>query len=110
ESRKLFEQVASIREWRGDATAMAVFSLGEIERRQGRFAEAIAHYRRVFVGYQKYLPWVAQSYLRCAESFEKMGQRKDAIENLREMLRNEKLESRPEAEEARKYLQEWGAA
>jgi TolA-binding protein len=110
EARKLFEQVASIREWRGDATAMAVFSLGEIERRQGRFAEAIALYRRVFVGYQKYLPWVAKSYLRCAESFDKMGQRKDAIENLREMLRNEKLESCPEADEARKYLQIWGAA
>ena len=110
ESRKLFEQVASIREWRGDTTAMAVFSLGEIERRKGRLPEAIAHYRRVFVAYQKYVDWVARSYLRCAEAFEKMGKRQDAIENLREMLRNEKLQKLPEMDQARQRLAEWGAA
>ena len=110
ESRKLFEQVASIREWRGDTTAMAVFSLGEIERRKGRLPEAIAHYRRVFVAYQKYVEWVARSYLRAAEAFEKMGKRQDAIENLREMLRNEKLQKLPEMEQARQRLAEWGAA
>ena len=99
-----------MREWRGDATAYAVYSLGEIEARQGRWAEAIAHYRRVFVAYQKFLPWVAKSYLRAAESFDKMGKRQDAIENLREMLRNEKLEKFPEVQEAKKKLQEWGSA
>ncbi|HEX8310741.1 MAG TPA: tetratricopeptide repeat protein, partial [Chthoniobacteraceae bacterium] len=109
ESRKLFEQVASVREWRGDSTAYAVFSLGEIEARQGRSAEAIAHYRRVFVAYQKFLPWVAKAYLRAAESFEKMGKRKDAIENLQEMLRNERLAPFPEAEQARRLLAQWGA-
>ena len=110
ESKKLFEQVASIREWRGDATALAVFSLGEIEARQNRFPEAIAFYRRVFVAYQKYLPWVAKSYLRAADSFEKMGKRQDAIENLRDMLRNEKLRALPESQQALKRLEEWGVA
>ncbi len=110
EAKKLFEQVASVREWRGDSTAFAVYSLAEIEAQQGRFAESIALYRRVFVAYQKYLPWVAKSYLRAAESFEKMGKRQDAIDNLKEMLRNEKLVKFPETEEAKKKLQEWGGA
>lgn len=108
ESKKLFEQVASIREWRGDATALAVFSLGEIEARQNRHPEAIAFYRRVFVAYQKFLPWVAKSYLRASESFEKMGKRQDAIANLQDMLRNEKLRALPESQQARKRLEEWG--
>lgn len=108
ESKKYFEQVASIREWRGESTALAVFSLGEIEARQGRWAEAIAHYRRVFVAYQKYLPLVAKSYLRAADSFLKMGQTKDAVENLKEMLRNEKLSALPEAQEARTQLAKLG--
>ena len=110
EAKKLFEQVASVREWRGDSTAFAVYSLAEIEAQQGKYAESIALYRRVFVAYQKYLPWVAKSYLRAADSFEKMGKRQDAIDNLKEMLRNEKLVKFPETEEARKRLQEWGAA
>ena len=110
ESKKLFEQIASIREWRGDTTAMAVFQLGEVELRQNKYPEAIAHYRRVFVAYQKYLPWVAKAYLKAAETFEKMGKREDAIENLREMLRNEKLEKMPEAEEARKKMQALGVS
>ncbi len=110
EAKKLFEQVASIKEWRGDATALAVFSLGEIEARRNKYPEAIAFYRRVFVAYQKYLPWVAKSYLRAAETFEKMGKRQDAIENLRDMLRNEKLRALPESQQARKRLEEWGVA
>ena len=108
ESKKLFEQVASIREWRGDATALAVFSLGELEARQNRFPEAIAFYRRVFVAYQKYLPWVAKSYLRAADSFEKMGKRNDAIANLSDMMKNEKLSALPEFKTARARLYEWG--
>ena len=110
EARKLFEQVASVREWRGESTAFAVYSLAEIEAEQGKYAEAIALYRRVFVAYQKYLPWVAKSYLRAADNFDKLGKRQDAIDNLKEMLRNEKLAKFPETEEARKRLTEWGAA
>jgi TolA-binding protein len=110
DSRKLFEQIASVREWRGDTTAMAVFQLGEVELRQGKLPEAIAHFRRVFVAYQKFLPWVAKSYLKAAETFDKMGKRQDAVDNLRELLRNEKLQKQPEFEEAKKRLQEWGAS
>ncbi len=108
ESKKLFEQVASIKEWRGESTAFAVYSLGEIEARQNRYPEAIAHFRRVFVAYQKFLPWVAKAYIRAADSFDKMGKREDAIENLREMLRNERLQKFPEMQEARKRLEQWG--
>jgi TolA-binding protein len=108
ESKKLFEQVASIKEWRGESTAFAVYSLGEIEARQNRYPEAIAHFRRVFVAYQKFLPWVAKAYIRAADSFDKMGRRQDAIDNLREMLRNERLQKFPEMQEARKRLEQWG--
>ena len=110
DAKKLFEQVASVREWRGDSTAFAIYSLAEIEALQGKYAESIALYRRVFVAYQKYLAWVAKSYLRAADSFEKMGKRQDAIDNLKEMLLNEKLLKFPETEEARKRLQKWGVA
>ena len=109
-ARKVFEQVQSVREWRGESTAEAVYSLAEIELAQYKYLEAIAYYRRVFVAYQKYLPWVAKAYLGAAETFEKLGKRNDAVANLREMLRNEKLAKFPEAEVARKRLAEWGDA
>ncbi len=108
ESKKLFEQVASIREWRGESTALSMFYLGEIEARQGRWAEAIAHYQRVFVAYQKFLPWAARAYVRSAESFDKLGKRPEAIGHLKEMLRNEKLKDFPETKQAKKLLNEWG--
>jgi TolA-binding protein len=110
EAKTLFEQVASVREWRGDSTAYAIFTIGEIEFHKGQYAEAIARYRRVFVAYQKYLPWVAKSYLRAADSFEKMGKRQDAIDNLKEMLRNDKLVKFPEMEEAKERLRKWGVS
>ncbi|MEO7725177.1 MAG: tetratricopeptide repeat protein, partial [Chthoniobacterales bacterium] len=61
EAQKGFEQVASVREWRGEATACSVYSLGQIAARRGKWAEANAYYQRVFVGYQKFLPWVAKA-------------------------------------------------
>jgi hypothetical protein len=64
----------------------------------------------VFVAYQKYLPWVARSYIRAAESFDKMNKRADGIQNLQEMLRNEKLQGLPEIEQARQLLQKWQTA
>ncbi len=110
EARKGFEQVAGVREWRGESTALAVFYLGEIEARQGHFAEAIAHYQRVFVAYQKFLPWAAKSYVRCADCFEKLGKRTEAVGHLKELLRNEKLKDFPETKQAAKQLSDWGAS
>lgn len=107
EAKKLFEQVASIKEWRGESTAEAVYQLGEIEFRQGHFFEAIAYYRRVFVAYQKFVPWVARAYLRASESFDGAGKRYDAMQNLQEMLRNNKLEGLPETKQAQDLLQKW---
>ncbi|MEP6955436.1 MAG: tetratricopeptide repeat protein [Chthoniobacterales bacterium] len=108
EAKKVFEQVASVREWRGEATAFSVFSLGEIEAQQGRWAEANAFYQRVYVGYRKFLPWVAKAYMRSAESFEKLGKTQEAANTYRELLRNEKLSSFTEAAEARRKLEAMG--
>ncbi|MDQ6622545.1 MAG: tetratricopeptide repeat protein, partial [Verrucomicrobiota bacterium] len=108
EARKVFEQVASVRDWRGEATAFSVYSLGEIEAKQGRWAEANAYFQRVYVGYQKFLPWVAKAYLRSGESFEKLGKTQEAVNTYRELLRNEKLAGFAETQEARKKLQSLG--
>ncbi|MGH8047208.1 MAG: tetratricopeptide repeat protein, partial [Chthoniobacterales bacterium] len=108
EARKLFEQIAAMREWRGETTAEAVYALGDIQARQQKWAEAVAYYQRVFVLYQRFLPWVAKSYIGAAESFDRMGKRPEAVGHLREMLRNEKLRDFPETEHAREMLQGWG--
>jgi TolA-binding protein len=108
EAKKLYERVASTREWRGDATVQAVFYLGMVEERQGRLAEAVAHYQRVFVAYQKYIPWVEKAYIKAAQCFDKLGKRKEAIAHLQEVLRNDKLGLQVKSE-ARELLQQWGA-
>ncbi len=108
EAQKTFEQVASVREWRGEATAYSVYSLGQIAARRGKWAEANAYYQRVYVGYQKFLPWVAKAYLGSAESFEKLGKTQEATNTYRELLRNGKLTNFTEAAEARKRLEALG--
>jgi tetratricopeptide (TPR) repeat protein len=109
DARKLFQQVAGVREWHGESTALALYYLGEIEARQGHWADAIAQYQRVFVAYQKFIPWAAKAYLGSAQSFEKLGRRAEAIGHLKEMLRSEKLKDSPEAKQAAKMLVDWGA-
>ena len=87
---------------------MSIYYLGEIEQRQNRWPEAISYYQRVFVAYQKYLPWAAKAYLHSAEAFDKLGKRPEAIAHLQEMLRNEKLKDFPETAQGRKMLADWG--
>ncbi len=107
DAKKLFEQVAGTREWRGESTAQAVYYLGVVEERQGHLPEAAAQYQRVFVAYQKYIPWVGKAYIKAARCFEKLGKRKEAVAHLREALANDKLELDVKSE-ARELLQKWG--
>lgn len=101
-------EIAADRALRGEATAAAIFSLGEIEQRAGRLPEAIVHFQRVFVSWLKYPAWVARSYLRSAECFDQLGKRKEAIAHLQEMMRKaERLGGQPELAEARRKLREW---
>jgi len=108
EAKKLFEQVAGTREWRGEATAQAVFCLGMVEERQGNLPEAIAHYQRVFSAYQKYTFWVEKAYIQSAVCFDKLGKRKEAVAHLNEVLRDDKLGYDVKTT-ARGLLQKWGA-
>jgi TolA-binding protein len=112
EAKKVFEQVAAVRDWRGETTAFSIYSLGEIEAKKEKWAEANAYFQRVYVGYRKFLPWVAKAYIRSAESFEKMGKTQEAANTYRELLRmaeqKKELADFAETEEARKRLQAMG--
>lgn len=104
----LIREIAANRKLRGEATAAAVFALGEIEQRAGHLPEAIAYYQRVFVSWLKYPAWVARSYLGAAECFEKLGRRKDAIAHLQEMMRKaERFRGLSELADAKRKLREW---
>ena len=96
--------MASNRAWRGEATAISVLSLGEIQMDAGKFAEANAFYQRVFVAYQKYPGVQAKAYLRSGEAFEKLGKMTEAVNTYTEMLHNPNLAAFPEAGDAQKRL------
>ena len=109
DAKKLFQEIAAMREWRGEATAIAVFSLGEIEMKSNHLPEAIAYYQRVFVAYQKFLPLVAKAYIQSADCFKQLGKNQEALNTYKELLRNEKLRLFPETEIARKAVEAAGA-
>ena len=106
-ARALFEQVAANRAWRGEATAEALFNLGEIAARRATpedLAAAQAHFQRVYLGYKRFPVWVAKAYLRSADTFVALGQHPAAVDTLNRMLTFELLRSLPEAEQARERL------
>lgn len=111
-AKELFEQIASNRSWRGEATAQSIYSLGEILLKRGSsndLAQAQAHFQRVFISYKKFTPWVAKAYLSSGQTFEKLGQAKEALATYKEMIRaRDRFETYPElrrAEERVKVLE-----
>jgi tetratricopeptide (TPR) repeat protein len=115
DAKKLYEQISNTREWRGEATAISLFMLGEIEFQQKNPAAAIPFYQRVFIAHQKWKPWVAKSYLQCAKSFVQLNRpaappereyadREAAKLFLVQMTKRTDLEDQPEMKEARQLL------
>ena len=115
DARALYEQIANTREWRGEATAISLFMLGEIEYQQKNIAAAIPYYQRVFIAHQKWKPWVAKSYLQCARCFIALNRpasppereypdREAAKLYLVQMTKRADLEDQPEMKEARQLL------
>jgi tetratricopeptide (TPR) repeat protein len=99
EARQVFENVASNRAWRGDATAASLVALGDIAVRRGTtedLAKAQAHYQRVYIGYRRFVSWVAAAYVRSAETFVALGQRDEAITTLQRMVSDDRLQSLPD--------------
>jgi tetratricopeptide (TPR) repeat protein len=108
EAKELFEQIASNRSWRGEATAQSIYSLGQILVMRGSsedLAQAQAHFQRVYISYKKFTPWVAKAYISSGETFEKLGQIPEAIATYKEMIRNQdRFENYPELAKARERL------
>jgi len=96
EAEKLFETIASAREWRGEATALSLHYLGLIAVRNGDLPKGIAFFQRVFVSQGRYSEWVAKSYWESGQAFEKLGKPGEAASTYREMLRNERIRDRAE--------------
>ncbi|MEY2905875.1 MAG: hypothetical protein RLZZ408_346 [Verrucomicrobiota bacterium] len=109
-AKKTFEEVAGNKEWRGEVTARALLSLGELEEKRGNTAAAIQYYQRVFVAYQRYPDVVVTAYLKAADGFIKLGEPAKAAAHLREMLSKPRLAQIPRAADARKKLEGLPAA
>ena len=105
DAKKILEEVAGNKEWRGMITAQALMALGQIEEKRGNTAAATQYYQRVFVAYQRYPDVVISAYLKAAEGFVKLGKPEIAAAHLRELLSKPRLAQLPRAEEARKKLE-----
>lgn len=104
EAKPLFEQVGATREWKGEATAEALYYLGEIAFEKQDFATGAQQFQRITMAYQRYPAMVGKAYLRSADCFEKLGDAEKAKAQLSEFVSKEKLASLPEMETARKRL------
>ena len=110
EAKKIFERVVSTKEWRGEVTAKAMLSLGDLEEKRGNTTAAIQYYQRVFVAYQRYPAVVVPAYLKAADAFIQLGDPAKAAAHLREMLSKPRLAESPLADQARQKLETLPAA
>ena len=69
EAFAIWQEISVTKEWRGEATAQALYSMGEIEMLRGQAGKAIPYFQRVFIAHQKWKPWVAKAYLQSARCF-----------------------------------------
>ena len=104
EAKKLYEQIAQTKEWRGEPTANALRMLGDIEAAQNKHEAAIAYYQRVFIAHQRWKDEMAKAYLGSAKSFIALGKKEDARNTLQEMINRADLKDKSETKEAQRLI------
>lgn len=104
DAKKIYEQIANTKEWRGEATANALRMLGEIEALNGKHEAAIAYYQRVFIAHQKWKAEMAKAYLGCGKSFKVLGKLEEAKKTLDEMIARKDLEKQQDEMKEAKAL------
>jgi tetratricopeptide (TPR) repeat protein len=104
EAKKLYELLFQTREWRGEATAIGLFGLGQIEEENKDWNKAIGYYNRLILSQQKYKPWLAKAYLRCSACWMELSKKEDAVKVLRDMLARKDVTDLPEFAEAQQTL------
>ncbi len=104
EADLLLEKIITTKEWRGEATAESLFLMAENAYAQENWPRAHSFYQRIYISWQKYPSWVAKSYMKAADVLQKLGKTEEVKATLKDLLRQKKLWSTPEAEEARKRL------
>lgn len=104
DAKKLYEQIAQTKEWRGEPTANALRMLGDIEAAQNKHEAAIAYYQRVFIAHQRWKDEMAKAYLGSAKSFIALGKKEEARNTLQEMINRADLKDKPETKEAQRLI------
>ncbi len=102
-ARKQFEEVASVREWRGESTALALYYLAEIKYQQGKFVDATSSFERLTDTQSKYPRWVARGFLRAAEGYYRQGKNEMAQKTLIKLLDPREADGKPDARKADKF-------
>ncbi|MFM7604699.1 MAG: tetratricopeptide repeat protein [Prosthecobacter sp.] len=104
DAKKLYEQIAQTKEWRGEPTANALRMLGDVEASQNKHEAAIAYYQRVFIAHQRYKDEMAKAYLGSAKSFIALGKKEEARNTLQEMINRADLKEKAETKEAQRLI------
>lgn len=98
--------IFSVRAWRGEISAEAMYRLAESWALQGNDEKAFAFFQRTYLLYKAYADgyWAAESYLRTAETLNKMGRKTAARNTYRAMLLDTYVRDLPQAQVAKNIL------
>jgi tetratricopeptide (TPR) repeat protein len=106
-SIETFERLLRLKSARGRPHAAALSGIAQVYHRQGNPEKAIAYYQRIYNMYRAYPDLVASAYLASARLFESLDRLPEAVNTLREMLKQTNLADYPEWSEAEKKLPVW---
>jgi len=80
EARDVYQTVVKNREWRGEAHAEALYKIAECYQSEGRSADALGYFERIYIGYIAYYDWSSKAYLQAGRLYESLGNPEKAKE------------------------------
>ncbi|MCB1122211.1 MAG: tetratricopeptide repeat protein, partial [Verrucomicrobiae bacterium] len=103
-SIETYENLLRMKSARGRPHAAALNGIAENYRRQGNTEKAIAYYQRIYNMYRAFPELVVRAYVASADLFESLNRIPEAVNTLKEMLKQNQLSAFPEWSQAEARL------
>ncbi len=108
DARKTLDTLLANKYSQGGDKAQALFRIGEMYMKDDKPDLAVPYYQRVYVMYGRWRDWVAKSYLRSGEAFEKLKDKDAARRSYQELTENDTMADLAEYKVAKERLQALG--
>lgn len=112
DAEEAYNTVMGVPAWRGPLYAEAMYGMGRVRLAKGDLEGAHTFFQRTYLLFRAYADgvWAAKGYLAAADCLLKLDRTAEAVKTWEDMIKNDYVNTLPEADTAKELIKKHGGA